>query len=170
MSNNEQDQLPSNVQRNSPQTTDDIKIYKEKYDLHFTELSEIKEDNNNELKLPQKKEVSNKKASSCFQSKKSKIILFSVLGGVVLISAILIIIWQTIGFGKSNANLVGTQELFVVNIKRELNEVSRYTETKHSISKMIISFSSLRSDPGRYKDFCGPIFQYLPRLNPFTKT
>ena len=140
MSNNEQDKLPSNVQRNSPQTADDIKIYKEKYDLHFTELSEIKEDNNNELKLPQKKEVSNKKtSSSCFQSKKSKIILFSVLGGVVLISAILIIIWQTIGFGKSNANLLGTQELFVVNIKRELNEVSRYTETKHSISRMIIA-------------------------------
>ena len=121
MSNNENNKLPSNVQRNSPGTSDDIKIYKEKYDLNFTEFSEVKEDNNNEVNVPKKTEVSNKNTSdSCFQSKKSKIILFSLLGGVVLISVILIIIWQTVGFGKKSENLLKKEELFVVNIKREL--------------------------------------------------
>ena len=75
------------------------------------------------------------------QSKKSKIIFFTAIAAVLAIGIILIVLWQTGVLSKTNNNN-NTQSLLIVNIKRELNEVSRYKEIKHSTSSMTINNTS----------------------------
>ena len=75
------------------------------------------------------------------QSKKSKIIFFTAIAAVLAIGIILIVLWQ-IGILSNTNNNNNTQSLLIVNIKRELNEVSRYKEIKHSTSSMTINNTS----------------------------
>ena len=98
------------------------------------------EDNNkkiNEQQVVQNKLTNNEqeKEDKCLQSKKSKIILFTILGLIFTISVVLVVVWLTIGFGKKKEQSLQNKNL-IVNLKRELNEISRFIETKHSITSI----------------------------------
>ena len=83
----------------------------------------------------EKSDINTKKEKCSFlQSKKSKLIFFTILGLLIVIGVILIVVWQTGAFTKAKTE-THTNPL-IVNLKRELNEISRYTEVTHYLSSI----------------------------------
>ena len=131
----------STLDRKFDQTKYNNNIPKQPHHTLETDNVVIYNENNN-TKVNEPQVVENKLTNNeqenedkCLQSKKSKIILFTILGLFFTIAIVLVVVWLTVGFGKKKEQSLQNKNL-IVNLKRELNEISRFIETKHSITSI----------------------------------
>ena len=128
----DQNKYNNNVSKQPQQhilETDNVVIYNEQHKQNNTKINEHQVVENKLSNNEQEKD------DKCLQSKKSKIIFFTILGLIITIAIVAVVVWQTIGFGKKKEQTFQNKNL-IVNLKRELNEISRFTETKHSTTSI----------------------------------